>query len=164
MTGATGCVGRNLVNELLSDGWQVTALHRRSSDLTRLDGCDVRFQEVNLHDEASTMRAIREPADAIFHAAANTSHWPAERQQQFMDNVVATRNLTKASLAAAVKRFIFTSTGATLPYQGADERLAGKIDNGYIRTKRLSELEIFKSAEEGLDAVLTSPDHRHRCV
>ena len=130
MTGATGCVGRNLVNELLSDGWQVTALHRRSSDSldARLDGCDVRFQEVNLHDEASTIVArIREPADAIFHAAANTSHWPAQRQQQFMDNVVATRNLTKASLAAAVKRFIFTSTGATLPYQGADERLAGKI-------------------------------------
>jgi nucleoside-diphosphate-sugar epimerase len=157
VTGGTGCVGRNLVDELLRAKWEVVVLHRRSSDLSRLKGCKVRFQEVDLHDSASTLNSLQADADAIFHVAANTSHWPTQREQQYKDNVVATRNLVQASLAKGAKRFIFTSTGATLPYQGADERLANEIDIGYVRTKRLSELEVYKGAGEGLYAVILHP-------
>jgi nucleoside-diphosphate-sugar epimerase len=86
-----------------------------------------------------------------------TSHWAREAQQQWKDNVLATRNLVEAALARRIKRFIFTSTGATLGCQGADERLALRIKSGYIRTKRLAELEIYKAMPRGLDAVLLHP-------
>ena len=33
VTGGTGFVGLNLVKELMNRGWDVTALHRRSSDV-----------------------------------------------------------------------------------------------------------------------------------
>ena len=36
VTGATGFVGLNLVEQLLEQGWQVTAMHRKDSDLTVL--------------------------------------------------------------------------------------------------------------------------------
>jgi dihydroflavonol-4-reductase len=157
VTGATGCVGRNLVDELVRDGWDVVVLHRKSSDLSRLEGCSVRYQPVDLHDPHSTMDSIGEDVDAIFHVAANTSHWSAEREQQWKDNVLATRNLVRAALEKRVKRFIFTSTGATLPHQGADEQLTSKIKNSYIRTKRLAELEVYKGIEEGLYAVILQP-------
>ena len=157
VTGATGCVGRNLVDELLRDGWDLVVLHRKSSDLARLEGCGVRYQPVDLHDPHSTMDGIGENVDAIFHVAGNTSHWSAEREEQWKDNVLATRNLVQAALEKRVKKFIFTSTGATLSYQGADEQLTSKIKNSYVRTKRLAELEVYKGIEQGLYAVILQP-------
>src|SRR3954451_24410785 len=118
VTGATGCIGRNLVNELVRDGWDVVVLHRQSSDLSRLEGCPVRFQEVDLYDPARTREGLQRGADAVFHVAGNTSHWAREAGRQWRDNVLATRNLVDAAVARRVKKFVFTSTGATLAYQG----------------------------------------------
>ena len=157
VTGATGCIGRNLVDELVRAGWDVVVLHRKSSDLSRLKGCPVRFQEVDLYDPASTRDGLQPNADAIFHVAGNTSHWAREAEQQWKDNVLTTRNLVEAALARRVKKLVFTSTGATLGAQGADERLTLGIKNGYIRTKRLAELEIYKAMPRGLCAVLLHP-------
>ena len=158
ITGATGCVGRNLVDVLLEDGWEITALHRKTSDIGRLKGLGVTLKETDLHDLESVRESVPVGTDAIFHVAANVSHWAAEAEIQWKDNVLATRNLVKVALENGVKRFIFTSTGATLGLQGADEKYTNATTkNGYIRTKRLSELEIFKGIESGLDAVILQP-------
>lgn len=158
VTGATGCLGRNLVKELLEKNWEVVVLHRKSSDLTRLNGCKVRFQEIDLCQLNSVRENIPFNVDAIFHVAGNTSHWAKEANQQWIDNVLVTRNLVQIALEKKVKRFIFTSTGATIPYQGLDQRLAStQIKNNYIRTKRLAELEVYDGIENGLDAVILKP-------
>lgn len=157
ITGATGCVGRNLVDVLLEDGWRITVLHRPSSDLSRLDGCDVAFQPVDLHDNDSVMTAFQSGIDAVFHAAGNVSHWSADADRQWRDNVLATRNLIDASLRHGVGRFVFTSTGAVTLYGETDEAAAAGIKQGYIRTKRLSELEVLKGVERGLDALIVRP-------
>jgi nucleoside-diphosphate-sugar epimerase len=102
-------------------------------------------------------QALCRDIDAIFHVAGNTSHWAAEAEIQWKDNVLATRNLVQVALEKKVKRFIFTSTGATLPLKSTDETAANKVKNGYIRTKRLSELEVLKGVERGLDAVILQP-------
>ena len=154
VTGATGCVGRNLTEELLRDGWRVIALHRKSSDLSRLAGCAVEFREVDLLDPASVARALRTDAQAIFHVAANLSHWAAAAAQQWRDNVLGTRNLIEAVLTKPGMRFIFTSTGAVLPHQHLDEAGVNRIRNGYVRTKRLAEFEVEKGIARGLDAVV----------
>ncbi len=153
VTGGTGCVGRNLVDELLKEGWRVIALHRRSSDLSRLAGCAVETREVDLLDPASVERALRTDAQAIFHVAANLSHWAADAEQQWRDNVLGTRHLVEATLRKPGMRFIFTSTGAVLPYQHLDEAGVNRIRNGYTRTKRLAEFEVEKGIARGLDAV-----------
>ena len=157
VTGATGCVGRNLVDELIKENWDVVILHRKSSDISRLKGLKVRFQEVDLYDLQSVRKSIPSNINAIFHVAGNTSHWSAEAPQQWKDNVLATRNLVQVALEKKVKRFIFTSTGATLPYQGSDEKGAEEINPPYVRTKRLAELEVYAGVEQGLDAVVLHP-------
>lgn len=157
VTGATGCVGRNLIDELIIDNWDIVVLHRKSSDLSRLKECKVRFQEVDLFDLDCVCQSIAPKADAIFHVAGNTSHWDKEADQQWKDNVLTTRNLVQSALKNKTKRFIFTSTGATNPHQWTDERMTLKIKEGYIRTKRLAELEVFKGIENGLDAVIVKP-------
>jgi nucleoside-diphosphate-sugar epimerase len=157
VTGATGCVGRNLVDELLKDSWDVTVLHRASSDLSRLAGCAVRFREVDLYDPESTKRAIPPGTDCVFHVAGNTSHWSAEAERQWKDNVLATRNLVAAALEKKAGRLIFTSTGATLGYQNLDGEYADRIANSYIRTKRLAEVEVCRGVARGLDSVVLHP-------
>ena len=157
VTGATGCVGRNLVDALLEDGWEVTVLHRASSDLSRLEGARVQLREVNLYIAESVRWVVPYNTDAIFHCAANTSHWWRDEEEQWKDNVLATRNLVQAALEKGVWRFIFTSTAATLPYQNTHQESALKIPQQYIRTKRLAEMEVHKGMQQGLNTVFLHP-------
>lgn len=157
VTGATGCIGNNLVRELLKDKLEVVVLHRKTSDLSRLDGCQVQFKEVNLWNFKSVLEAIPTGVDALFHVAANTSHYTSYWDKegiQYKDNAWATTNLVKAALIKGVKRFIFTSTGATVPYVGQD---VYKIPNNYIYTKRLAEIQVEDAHKRGLDTVILKP-------
>ncbi len=157
LTGATGCVGRNLVNELMADAWDIVILHRKSSDLSRLSGCPVRFQEVELDRLESVRAAIPTGVEVLFHVAANTSHWSAEAETVWRDNVLATRNLVAVAIERGVRRFVYTSTGATRPFEHLGEVAAARIKNVYVRTKRQGELEVYKGIERGLDAVILKP-------
>jgi nucleoside-diphosphate-sugar epimerase len=146
------------VNELLIDGWHVIALHRASSKISRLKGLDITTRECDLHDPASVQAAVPDGADAIFHVAANTSHWRLEAAEQWRDNVLATRNLVATAISKHVGRFVYTSTGATFPYRHLHSvEEAMRIPNQYVRTKRLSELEVGSGMDAGLDAVFTQP-------
>ena len=157
ITGATGCVGRNIIENLNPEEWDIVVLHRKSSDLSRLQGCRVRFQEVDLYDLDSVRHAIAEDTEVIFHVAGNTSHWPSEAAQQWKDNVLVTRNLVNIAIGKKVNRFIFTSTGATRLFQHLNEAQCQNIKAGYKRTKRLAEIEVIKGLEQGLDAVVIQP-------
>lgn len=158
VTGATGCVGRNLLEALLDNGeWRIVAFHRKSSDLSAIKTYPVDFKEVDLYDLDSVRSVLPDEIDAIFHVAGNTSYWAAEAEKQWKDNVLATRNLAQAALEKRTRRFIFTSTGATIPFQSYDTARAEKIHENYIRTKRLSEIEIEIAMGRGLDAVFLHP-------
>jgi len=157
VTGATGCLGRNLLDQLLIDKWDIVVLHRKSSDLSRLPASGISCQEADLHSLDSVRKAVPQEADCVFHVAGNTSHWSAQSAVQWKDNVLATQNLVAAAVEKKVKKFVFTSTGATLPYQLHDEKNAQEIKQSYIQTKRLAEIAVFKGADQGLDAVILQP-------
>jgi dihydroflavonol-4-reductase len=157
VTGGTGCVGRNLINELLADGWRVIAAHRRSSQVSRLSGLDIELREVNFYDTRSVENSIPPGVEAIFHVAGNTSHWAVESREQWKDNALATRHLVHAALIKHVGRFVFTSTGATLDYGRTTNEEAARIKIPYVRTKRQAELEVRNAIALGLDAVITHP-------
>lgn len=157
ITGATGCIGRNIVDELLNDGWEVIVVHRITSNINRLKGLKIKLKEVDLHDFDSVLNATPDGLDAIFHAAGNVSHWPLEANEQWKDNVLATRNLVKAAQIRHVKKFIFTSTGATFKYTNLPMSEIMAIKSDYIRTKLLAELEVSAGISNGLDAVIIRP-------
>jgi nucleoside-diphosphate-sugar epimerase len=157
VTGGTGCVGRNLVDELLGGGWRVVAACRPSPRVARLALAGVEVRQVDLADGAAVLEAMPERVDAVFHAAANVSHWHREAAAQHRDNVLATRHLVVAALARKAGRFIFTSTGATDPHAGCGPDQAARIPCQYVRTKRLSEIEVEAGVARGLDAVTVKP-------
>lgn len=157
ITGATGCIGRNIVDVLEKDSWEIFVLHRKSSDLSRLDGCNVKPIEADFHDRDSIFNAMPENLDAIFHVAANLSHESSYDEEQWKDNVLGTKYLAEAAVLKKVGRFIFTSTGATLPYNTKGEEVCPQIKSGYVRTKRLAELELYKFIQKDLDFVVLHP-------
>lgn len=157
ITGGTGCLGRNLIDVLENDGWEIIVFHRKSSDLSKLNGCRVKTVVVDFYDKASVENAIPEGTDVIFHIAANLSHDPSDEKDQWRDNVLCTRYLAEGAIQKKVKRFIFTSTGATNRYNALGAEACPKIKSGYIRTKRLAELELYKLITSKLDFVVLHP-------
>ena len=113
VTGATGFLGLNLVEQLTAAGWSVVALHRATSDLGPLRAFPVEPVEGDLLDLASLKRALPQRVDAVFHVAADTSVWARNNPRQTRINVGGTQNLLEAALAAEARRFIHTSTWNT---------------------------------------------------
>src|SRR5260221_2943301 len=96
VTGATGFVGLNMVKELMIRGWDVTALHRPSSDLKLLKRFRPKLAVGTLGDSDSLIVAIPQDTDTIFHVAGNTNMWRGGNAEQNRDNVDGTRHVLAA--------------------------------------------------------------------
>ena len=72
VTGATGFVGSHLVEALVGNGDEVTALVRSPGKATLLNRLGVRQVQGDLHDEAALAVAVRDQ-DAVFHVAGVTA-------------------------------------------------------------------------------------------
>jgi hypothetical protein len=69
VTGGTGFVGLNLIQRLMTEAWDVTALHRPSSDLTFVKRFAPKLTVGSITDTASLHRGIPESTDTVFHVA-----------------------------------------------------------------------------------------------
>ncbi|MDO8420603.1 MAG: NAD-dependent epimerase/dehydratase family protein [Parvibaculum sp.] len=162
VTGATGFVGLNLVQQLMAEGWDVTALHRSSSDLTFLSRFGPGLAVGEITDRASLFAAIPQGTDTLFHVAGNTSMWHKGDAEQTRDNVDGTRNVVEAAKAKGVRRLIVTSSiSAYGPVSGevteTTPSLAEKSSVNYERTKWQAQ-EIARAAVgDGLEVVIMQP-------
>ncbi|WP_226664280.1 NAD-dependent epimerase/dehydratase family protein [Microbulbifer aggregans] len=167
VTGGTGFLGANLIEQLLADGWQVTAMHRSGSDTTLLQKLGVELVEASLADIDSLRAALPENLDAVFHVAANTNMWRGGNAQQWQDNVVGSGNLAKAArehFAGQEKpgRFIMTSSISAYGYHRemiteASPQLADDPRHHYLYTKKRAEAAVREEIAQGLDAVFLNP-------
>ncbi|MBK4216786.1 NAD-dependent epimerase/dehydratase family protein [Paracoccus caeni] len=111
VTGASGCLGRALVEQLETHGWDVCTTARRP---VALPG----FQAADLVD--ADLTPLLAGVDVVFHCAALSSAWGS--RQQFHDaNVRATERLVTASEQLGVKRFVFASSPSI--YADGSDRL-----------------------------------------
>src|ERR1700688_2939906 len=162
VTGGTGFVGLNLVNELMIRGWDVTALHRPSSDLKLLKRFRPKLAVGALNDHASLLAAIPEGTDTIFHVAGNTSMWRGGNAQQTRDNVDGTRRVVGAALAKGARRLVVTSSISAYGMVSGeiDEQtpsLAANSRVNYQRSKWRAQ-EIARAAlPKGLEVVIMQP-------
>jgi dihydroflavonol-4-reductase len=162
VTGATGCVGSNLIVELLKQGYHVKAFHRETSNQLTLEGLNVEHCIGDVRSPDSLCRAMR-GCDTVFHAAGMVSFWKRKRDEQFAINVVGTRNVVDACLQLGVSKLVHTSSVAALGYRTdgelVDETTAYNWGQriGYKYTKHLAELEVMKGISTGLNATLVNP-------
>ncbi len=164
VTGATGFLGLNLVEQLAQAHWNVVALHRPSSDLSHLRRFPVETVEGDLTDLASLRRAVPQSMDAVFHVAADTSMWNRHAARQTEINVAGTENILTAARAAKARRFVHTSTWTTYGLEQGEisetsPQLGGTSWINYNRTKFLAEEKVREAVKAGFEAVIVNPSH-----
>jgi UDP-glucose 4-epimerase len=123
VTGATGTVGSRLARRLAQRGDHVRALVRDPTRAAGLREARVELAEGDLLKVDSLPAAVR-GVDAVVHCAAFFRG--ATPEQAHAVNDLGTQHLARAARAAAVKRFIFTSTA--LVYGSNGGRLAQEDD------------------------------------
>lgn len=162
VTGGTGFVGLNTVKELMIRGWDVTALHRPSSDLKLLKRFRPKLAVGELSDPGSLLAAIPEGTDTLFHVAGNTNMWRGGNAQQTRDNVDGTRNVVEAALAKRVRRLVLTSSiSAYGPVDGEiteeTPSLAANSSVNYQKTKWQAQELARAAIPKGLEVVIMQP-------
>ncbi len=163
VTGATGFLGLNRIQELSNQKWKIVALYLPSVDLKYLSQYGVTMVGGNLNDADLLCHAIPEGADAVFHLAANTSAWARNNAQQYIDNVEGTRNMVDAALKKKVQRFIYTSSISAFghhPHECINEQTVSNAPScgmQYNKTKFLAENIVKDAVKKGLNAVILNP-------
>lgn len=110
VTGASGFLGRVLIDKLLARDYTVRGLVRKTSPILPLKTLGVELKYGDLADRDSLIQAAR-GVDIIFHAAAHVGDW-GTRDQFYQGNVVGTRNVIEAMLEAGVPRLLYVSSVA----------------------------------------------------
>ncbi|WP_338461080.1 TIGR01777 family oxidoreductase [Synechococcus elongatus IITB7] len=119
ITGATGFVGRRLVERLQAEGHELRILSQRPTVAQQLTGCQV----FDAADQASWLAAV-EGADAVINLAGEPiaeQRWtPAQKQRLKDSRVQTTRALVSAIVAAQQKPAVLVSASA-IGYYGTSE-------------------------------------------
>jgi nucleoside-diphosphate-sugar epimerase len=158
VTGATGCLGLNLTQRLLTQGVEVIALGRNETLGKILSQAGARFINVDLHDKVKLKKAIPPEAQTIFHCAALSSPW-GRYQDFYTANVLGTQHVIDST--AETTRLVHVSSPSI--YFDFSERhnikeqepLPEKPANHYVETKLMAETLIDKAYRENNLNVIT---------
>lgn len=163
VTGSTGFLGLNIIEQLLQDGWEVYALRRSTSRTRDLDRFAVTQVEGDVTNPESLLNTMPDGVDAVFHGAADTSTWVLNNDRQMRINVDGTRNVVAAALAKNAQRLVHTSSigaygkldGVTLKEDTPSNAMTSGIN--YYKSKFLAEAAVHEGIGRGLDAVIMNP-------
>lgn len=165
VTGANGLLGSKICQELSENGQAVRALVRKDSDLSLLNECkskiDLVFGDILIPEE---IEEKLEDISVIIHCAAIISFHSSEIEIMNKVNVQGTANMVNLATKHGVEYFIQMSSVAAIGRNSDSQILNeeskwedGSWNSNYGRSKRLAELEVWRSAEEGLNIVILNP-------
>ena len=109
ITGATGLLATNTINELLKSGYYVKALVRNKNKFKFDHLTNIELLEGDITDYTFLLRAIQECAYVI-HAAAQTRQGLSNFNAYYNVNVKGTENVIRAAITNGVKKVIHVST------------------------------------------------------
>lgn len=162
VTGATGFLGRHLVDRLAAGQDQIRALVREGTDAEWLRGRGVDVVWGDVSDDGA-VRAAASGCGLVFHLAGIVSHRGHDLDAMRAVNVGGTRRLLAAVEAGA--RVVHVSSVAAIgpvdsPELRADERHefpAAAARLPYASTKREAEQVVLGAVREGANAVIANP-------
>ncbi|MGA3069873.1 MAG: hopanoid-associated sugar epimerase [Terracidiphilus sp.] len=163
LTGATGFIGSHVARALAIEGAQLRMLVRKTSNLANLEGIDGETHVGDLSDPDSLQPALA-GCDAVVHVAADYRLWIPDPKAMYRANVDGTRELLRLAREAGVKRFVYTSSVATMHFRtdglvvNEDTPVAlSDMVGHYKRSKFLAEREAVAAAEAGQQVVILNP-------
>ena len=164
VTGATGFLGRHIIDVLLDADWHVTAMVRDMPAAAKILSSDVTLVSGDLSQPETVRDCMPADLDCVFHAAADTSTWKRDAERQAQVNIEGTGTLLQVILDKEVKRMVHVSSIAVFgdhpgiiseetPRNGAESWIS------YSQTKAYAERKVKEAVERGLDATIVNPTH-----
>lgn len=161
VTGGSGLLGSELINQLINKGQKVRALVN-STPLKNFSADKVESFNADILDVVSLEDAMHGITE-VYHCAGFVSYNPKMYKRLYKINVEGTSNVVNAALSANVKKLIHVSSVATLEKDEAElitEKMSFKemhFESNYAKTKHLGELEVWRAMAEGLNAAIVNP-------
>jgi dihydroflavonol-4-reductase len=163
VTGATGFIGSRLAERLHEVGFEVRSFGRQPQPPPRLAGLKIEHAQGDISDPESLARALS-GIEAVFHLAGLVSYRRRDYDLLHKINVLGTRNVMNACLAAGVARVIHMGSiaGMGIPRDGAvgSEELEYNLKGHglhYCDTKYEAEQEVMRFARKGLPVLSLNP-------
>ena len=173
VTGATGLIGSHLVLRLAEEGMPVSALFRNENgksevfNLFQFYGKENLFSQVQWVkgdvDDADDMFDLTEGMHTVFHCAAIVSYHRKEATRMLEVNINGTKNVVNACIENEVKHLIHVSSISALgdsKGEVIDEETPRNFNDyhsNYSKGKYLSEQEVWRGIQEGLNATILNP-------
>ena len=147
VTGATGFLGKYVVEELVEHGYQVRAFGRNSKVGRSLENTSVSFFQGDLTKADDVLEACK-GMDLVVHAGALSTVW-GPWEDFYQANVLGTKYILEACRQTDIQRIVYVSSPSI--YAAPKDQLAIKESdapeennlNNYIRSKLSSE-KLFK--------------------
>lgn len=163
VTGANGFLGNHVVNGLLKNGHQVTAMIHRNNEV--LHGTGAKIVQANLLDFPSLEKAA-EGVDCIVHVAGAMSSSSKDRERLFQINVEGVKNIVKLAEEKKARLIHISScvaVGANLSEaeplltENSENRTIGQNFANYD-SKRKGEELVLQAARTGkISAIVLNP-------
>jgi dihydroflavonol-4-reductase len=147
VTGATGFVGRALVDDLLRHNFDVTALVRNESKANLPDEVTIAQGELG---DLSHFDEIVGGCDVVLHVAALTPSVGVSSEEFSSTNVDGTARVIELCHQTA-KRLVYVSTVNVVPFR------SGASNDAYSKSKSEAEQLVVDAVGRGLDAVIVRP-------
>lgn len=163
LTGATGFVGHHVARALADQGAGLRMLVRKSSNLSNLEGIPGETHVGDLAQPESLRPALAN-CDAVMHVAADYRLWIRDPQAMYRANVDGTRDLMRFAREAGVRRFVYTSSVATMHFrtdglvinEDTPVSLADMVGH-YKRSKFMAEQQAIAAAQDGQQVIILNP-------
>lgn len=148
VTGAAGLIGSAIIQNLSDKKIQTRSILRSDCDILDMAGLIKAFDGI----------------DVVVHSAGLVSFDPRKKRRLYEINVEGTKNVVNACLVHKTKKLIHISSVAALGKQKPgtiiDEEsrwVSGAATSDYSLSKYLSELEVYRGQEEGLNVSIVNP-------
>ncbi len=179
VTGGTGLLGSHLIHHLASTGESIRATYRDKQRIQKVQALfsfyntplEV-FQSIDWVEcdvlDVVTLEEAMTGCEAVYHCAAMVSFQKKDYQDMLRINKYGTANVVNVAMGLGVKRFMHVSSTAAVGKTPLDPTgyrtvletnkwIADDQHSGYAISKYLSENEVWRGIEEGLNAVIINP-------
>ncbi|PTM03207.1 MAG: NAD-dependent epimerase, partial [Bacteroidetes bacterium] len=177
VTGGTGLVGSHLLFKLISNNENVRATYRRKKTLERVkhvfsyfsDDAETLFNKIEWVEadinDIPKLEAAFKGISHVYHCAAFVSFEPDKYKTLRKININGTSNIVNLCISNNIVKLCYVSSVAAIGNDSNPEKLVdektvwnAEDDNSvYAITKYGAEIEVWRSTQEGLDAVIVNP-------
>lgn len=154
VTGASGFLGSWLCKRLLEEGHQVSALVRKGSDLSELDGVKVNSIYGDVTNLQSLLDGLR-GHETVFHLAGLIAYKASQRAAMEQVNVSGTRNVLQACQTNGIQDLVYASSVVAVGAGFSKTEIlneespynVGHLNLGYFETKHQAEQLVIQATK-----------------